>query len=268
MLRDAMHKRWNKKRKTKIIQRRFYHADDCFWKGFRQNIAMTWFCAVYMSWTGSKQQHNNNTHTFKLQKKSVETSTLLFIFTHDPNVQLSREDRYEIHFVWRSFESTNNSRMIGILFMTNMCSEGNHFFKHLGRGAVLFFHYVFAFSSLLYFFQTKLLLFSFDNCHFEKPKVQLFCQFQVFCDKCKRRRLWASLPINSLINQMEYNHWLVCEHINVSVIQLMNSYLFGQFDIANRHDQSNSLLSWAIQFLTTSFVTQLPRSSEHSYDKL
>lgn len=168
-----MHKRWNKKRKTKIIQRRFYHADDCFWKGFRQNIAMTWFCAVYMSWTGSKQ-HNNNTHIFKLQKKSVETSTLLFIFTHDPNVQLSREDRYEIHFVWRSFESTNNSRMIGILFMTNMCSES-------WKGCSFVF---FIISSLFHhcyiFFKQNCCYFRLIIVSLRSPKFSYFVSFKCF----------------------------------------------------------------------------------------
>lgn len=130
MLRDAMHKRWNEEKKNKIIQRRFYHADDCFWKCFRQNIAMTWFCAVYMSWTGSKQ-HNNNTHTFKLQKKSVETSTLLFIFTHDPNVQLSREDcslrnRFCVTIVW--VNPTTQEWLEFYLWQTCVAN--------LGRGAV------------------------------------------------------------------------------------------------------------------------------------
>lgn len=112
------------------------------------------------------------------KKKCWNEYVTLYLHTWSERSTLSREDiRYEIHFVWRSFESTNNSRMIGILFMTNMCSESCK-----GCSCILFilsslFHYC-------YFYSNKIVaILSFDNCLFKKLKVQLFCKFQVFCDE-------------------------------------------------------------------------------------
>lgn len=109
----------------------------------------------------------------QVTKKSVETSTLLFIFTHDPNVQLSREDcllrnRFCVAIVW--VNPTTQEWLEFYLWQTCVAN--------LGRGAVSFFPLCLQF--IVIFFKRNRCYFPLIIVSLKSSKSSYFVNFKCF----------------------------------------------------------------------------------------